>query len=309
MRKTLLILALAAALPVWCAPNHSKGHSFEFTIGGGYSMLGYGVKQATENLTPTSSGSYGVGLHLGYNWFFTEYVGLGVGVDAQRYGQSTTLNGTLSWIGVTDTDGELYDHRLALHSWKESQQYWNVEIPLSLVFSIPVDEKIYITAQIGAKYCVPISGSYSGGGVLTHSGYYQPWNLILEDKPNHGFYTENDFHPNGRMPKSNYWSIFGKLGVAIPLVDNLDMLIQATVNGAITPCAKEGEAQIIGFRNDRAGQEQTHYFMTDYIALYNTEFTTGKIKPLSAGLEIGIRYTIQAHRHRRYPCRCVRDYY
>lgn len=309
MRKTLLIIALAAVLPIWCAPYHSKGHSFELTIGGGYSSLGYNAKKVTDNLVPSSSGSYALGAHIGYNWFFTEYVGLGIGVDAQRYGHSTSLNGTLTWQGVTDTDGELYDHRLALNSWKENQQYWNVEIPLSLVFSFPIREKVYITAQIGAKYCMPISGSYSGAGVLTHSGYYQPWNLTLEDKPNHGFYTESDFHPKGNMPSRHYWSIFAKLGVAIPIADQLDLLIQANINGAITPCVKEGEQQLIGFRNDRAGQEQTHYFMNDYTALYNTEFTNGAIKPFSAGLEIGIRYTIRSNKRRSYPCRCLRDYY
>ena len=311
MRKLTALIVLFITLPLWAATGarHSRGHAFEVTVGGGYSSLGYKVTNITDNLASKTSGSYSLQAHLGYNWFFSEYVGLGVGVDMQHYGQQAKLNGTLSWSGVTDTNGEKYDHTLDINNWAEKQNYWAVEIPVSIVFSIPVQDKLYITAQVGGKYGLPLSGKYAGSGTLTHSGWYAPWGLTLTNIPNHGFYTEKGFSPKGTLPKKNYWTVFAKVGVAIPLVEHLDLLVQGYVNYAITAVGQSGRDDAIGFRNDRPGQEQAHYFMNNYTDLSNTAVINGAYKPWSAGLEIGVRYTIQTKKTNKYPCRCLNNYW
>lgn len=303
-------MALVCALPLWSVENtvHSRGHSFEITVGGGYSSLGYKVNEVSALLNSRTIGSYSAQGHLGYNWFFTEYVGLGVGLDVEHYGQSAKLDGQLVWEGVTDTDGEKYDHHLALNKWSETQDYWTFEIPVSLVFSIPVQDKVYITLQAGGKYGIPLTAGYSGKGELTHTGYYKPWDLTLMEKPNHGFYSETAFTPKGAITRKNYWSVFAKAGVAIPLVEHLDLLVQAYFNYALTEVANTEQNGVLGFRDDRPGQEQTHYFMDPYIGLGNTAVITDAFKPWSVGLEVGIRYTITPERKAKYPCRCMDIY-
>ena len=311
MRKIIGIIVLFIALPIWAATgaDHSRGHAFEVTVGGGYSSLGYKMNNVADRLESKTTGSYNFQAHFGYNWFFCEYVGIGVGVDAQHYGQKATLNGTLTWSDVTDTNGELYDHVLNIDSWSEKQDYWAVEIPVSLVFSIPVQDVVYITAQVGGKYGLPVSQAYAGGGSLTHIGYYKPWDLTLENKPNHGFYTETDFAPKGKLTKKNYWALFAKVGVAIPLVEHLDLLVQGYFNYALTRINGEGQNELLGFRNGRPGQDETHYFMNNYTSLANTEVITDSFNPWSAGVEIGIRYTIKNRKKATYPCRCLDNYW
>lgn len=309
MRKILLIAVIALSLPVWAASDktHSRGHSFEVTVGGGYSSLGYKPNTPVNGLTAETFGSYSAQAHIGYNWFFIEYMGIAVGVDAQHYGQSTFLNGIMTWNGVTDTDGERYEHRLGVNNWQEKADYWSIEVPVSVVFSIPVRDKMYITAQVGGKCGLPLSGTYAGSGSLTHSGYYAPWDLTLTDKPNHGFYTEDNFAPKGTLQKKMYWSLFAKAGVAIPLIDRLDLLAQVYFNYALTNIADAGLNGTVGFRDDRPGQAAVHYFMTDYVNLQNTNVVSDPSKPWSAGLEIGIRYTIPTKKNTNYPCHCVTD--
>lgn len=311
MRKLSAILVLFFALPLWAANGlyHSKGHAFELTVGGGYSSLGYKVNNVADQLASKTTGSYSLQAHFGYNWFFTEYMGLAVGVDAQHYGQKATLNGLLTWNGVTDTNGERYNHILGLNNWSERQNYWAVEIPVSFVFSIPVRDVLYITAQLGGKYGLPLSQSYAGSGALTHSGFYEPWNLTLTNKPNHGFYTEQNFSPKGTLSKKNYWAIFAKAGVAIPLVDHLDLLVQAYFNYVLTNINESGQNEPLGFRNDRPGQEEAHYFMRNYTDLSNTGVINQPFKPWSVGLEIGVRYTIATKKAHKYPCRCLGYYW
>ena len=313
MRKITVIIALFILLPLWAAETgryHSRGNAFEITVGGGYSSLGYKVNNVADQLASKTSGSYSLQVHIGYNWFFCEYAGLAVGADIQHYGQKATLNGLLTWSGVTDTDGEKYDHLLNLNNWTEQQNYWAVEIPVSFVFSFPVvQDKLYITAQVGGKYGIPLSAKYAGSGALTHSGYYAPWGLTLADKPNHGFYTEQGFTPKGTLPKKNYWTVFAKVGVAIPLVEHLDLLVQGYFNYALTAIGQSGSNVALGFRNDRPGQEEAHYFMQNYTDLSNTSVITGSFKPWSAGLEIGIRYTIPTKKTNKYPCRCLNNYW
>ena len=309
MRKILLISVLALTLPLWAADGyHSRGHAFEVTVGGGYSSLGYKVNNVAERLTSETFGSYSVQAHIGYSWFFIEYMGISAGVDVQHYGQSNSLNGLLSWNGVTDTDGERYEHRLGINDWSERQDYWNLEVPVSLVFSIPVKDVVYITAQVGGKFGLPFVGTYTGGGDLTHSGYYEPWDLTLTNKPNHGFYSEGNFEPKGDIQKKNYWSIFAKAGVALPLIEHLDLLMQVYFNYALTEIADDGQYGLVGFRNDRPGQEEAHYFMTNYIDMRNTGVISQPAKPWSVGLEVGIRYTIPTKKKAKHPCHCMDDY-
>ena len=174
MRKITVIIALFILLPLWAAETgryHSRGNAFEITAGGGYSSLGYKVNNVADQLASKTSGSYSLQAHIGYNWFFCEYAGLAVGADIQHYGQKATLNGLLTWSGVTDTDGEKYDHLLNLNNWTEQQNYWAVEIPVSFVFSFPVvQDKLYITAQVGGKYGIPLSAKYAGSGALGKHG-------------------------------------------------------------------------------------------------------------------------------------------
>lgn len=310
MRKIALILALVISGALFAASSASsgQGHAFEVTIGSGYASLGYKANNLTGRLESKTTGSYALQAHIGYNWFFSRYMGLAIGVDAHHYGQNTALDGLLSWDGVTDTDGELYEHILELKQWTERQECWTVEIPLSFVFSIPVSNVLNITAQVGAKYGLPLSATYSGHGTLTHTGYYEPWGLTLSDKPNHGFYTEENFRPKGQLPHKNYWTVFAKVGIALPLTEQLDMMIQIYANYAVTSFAEGGQDETIGFRNDRAGQEQNHYFMNDYISLTNTAIIANPLKPRDIGLELGVRYNISRPKPKQ-PCHCLGVYF
>lgn len=318
-KRVLLILILAACTTVLSAKGysmkkyHSRGSAFELAVGGGYGSLGYQAFEVEKPWTNTVSGRPSGYVHFAYDYFFCEYVGLSLGADFTRYGSALRFSGLQQWNDVVDTDnflgfgiGEKYNHILMINKWQEIQSVSYVEVPLSLKFSAPAGE-VYVIGEVGAKLGIPVLRSYHGKGSLTHTGYYEPWNLTLDGVYGHGFYTEENYRPSGTFEdKTLKWSVFAKLGVAIPLVEHLDLTVQAFGQYAFTGAQVGGEG-VPGFRDDREGFAMAHYFMSPYYTMLASGLAKGVAKPWHAGLELGIRYTIP-HR-KKMPCMCLQQQY
>lgn len=291
--------------------EHSRGHSFEFSVGAGYGSLGYGLQSVEgvpmmDGLEAKVTGDWAASAHLGYNYFFVEWVGIGVGVDVTRLGSRLSLNGTQKWQNVWDTDTpqEQYDHIMTLSSWREIQQTYYLEIPVALKFSVPTGP-LFIIGEVGGKYGIPLAANYSASGVTTHVGYYPNTNSTLQNEPPHGFYTQDSYQPKGDLLKpTNRFAVYGKLGVLIPLVDQLDLMVQAYGQYSVTGSAIGGES-VPGYQKDMPDMQVAHYFMSDYTTYLQSPLTTEKtLRPWMVGLEVGIRYTIpHSTRAKLCPCR------
>lgn len=271
---------------------------FELGVGGGYSVLGY--QAASDQSTVT--GGFSPTAHVGYALYFCPWVGIGVGVDWTLYSGAVRTSGEQIWDGVTDTDGEKYQHHLLVDKWQEKHSLHYLEVPLSLRFRVPGKSVRWI-GEVGAKWGYPIGGNYRGGGSLTHYGYYQPWDLTLRDQADHGFYTETDYHPTdkveGLRPK---WSAFAKTGVAVPLAAMFELAVQVYGQYNFTTLLETGGEAQTGFRDDRVGMAEAHYFMQSYGPMLQSPYVKGAVRPWTAGVEISLRYTIPHPSRNCYPC-------
>lgn len=306
-RLTLLLFCVLVMSNIWARPyvtqTHSAGSSFELSVGAGYGTLGYGTQDA-QTLSAKNVGSWSATAHVGYNYFFVEWVGIGIGVDYTRYGSVMQLDGTMQWNGVGDTDGEKYQHTLSLSPWKETQQVGYLEPSVAIKLSIPAGS-IYVIGEVGGKYGLALHSEYTGSGTLTHTGYYKPWDLTLENIDAHGFYTTKDYHPKGALDKPDgKFSIYGKVGVLIPLIEHLDLMAQVYGQYALTGSAVGGDI-MPGYLHDMDGMEEAHYFMSDYSSWTKSPLVTGTIKPWVVGLEVGIRYTIPHVKNKHCVCHWV----
>ena len=139
MRNRILIIFLLAGLSL---PLRAEMHSaMEISVGGGWSTLGYKVQPTQADVTGTNKGSWGAQVHVGYALFFTQNVGLGVGANFAHYGANASLSGTARWEDVTDTEGETYNHLTLIHSLKDKQDVYLVEIPLTLYLDFPLSRR------------------------------------------------------------------------------------------------------------------------------------------------------------------------
>lgn len=269
MRKTLLIAALCLAQLSLFAQPTMKGSSIDFTVGSGWTDMTYLVDQGK------TVGNWGGYVHLGYNWFFSRYFGLGAGVDLARNGGGLKLTRDFIWNGVSDADGRTYNHHAMVLNWRERQTAYYFEIPMSVQVAVPF-EKVSFAAAWGVKYCVALGdGFYRANGLVTHVGDYS-------DGIGMRYLYSDNLDYKGRVDVDNHWSMFLNLGVTIPLDDNFFFITQAYTNASIRPIVSCGGATP-GFREDRAEQPYVFFFMPYYKSLVNTSAVRG-ISSSDAGL-------------------------
>lgn len=309
MKKFILaILMTTATLSI----RAELSSMFELSVGGGWSSLGYKVNNNGQPLlTVKQAGSYGLTAHLGYGLMFNQYIGLGIGADFSRYGATTKISGTAQWKGVTDTDGELYDHLTDINNWKDVQEVYMVEIPLSVYFRAPLqDGRSWFSAVIGAKVGIPVLSNAKYSGELRHTAFYEPWQLtLLDDVRGHGFYSSEMSSSYSISPLTSY-AAFAKIGLETALDKKKKVYLYGHIyaNYYFTNTLKFQDPQKdLGFINDSQDQalQAAHYFMQDYTSILDTKMTNGKAMPISIGIEIGVRFRIPHPKH--YPCHCIKN--
>jgi len=263
----------------------------------GYSVTQYNLSEG--RLT----GGAGYGADLGYAWFFHENVGLGLGCGFRHYAGGATISGTLRYPNVIDTDKEPYEHFTTYNNWRETQDLYYVEFPLSLQFYVPLN-RINLWMAVGANYSLSVAGRTAAQGDIAHLGWYDKWHLWV-DVPDFGFYETSDFRPSQSLKPLSTVALFARFDLGIPLTRNLDLVLGLNAHYMVLSAYNLGGTTPLGFRNDKEGWRDAHYFMEDYSSLLNTTVVSGKAFPWSVDFEIGIKYSFS--RHKQYPCHCVRD--
>ena len=301
MCKRILIIFLFIGLSLPMAANmHS---ALEISVGGGWSTLGYKVLPKQAEVQGTNSGSWGAQAHVGYALFFTPNIGLGVGANFSHYGANASLSGVAQWKDVTDTEGERYNHLTFIHSLKDKQDIYLVEIPLTFYLVYPLTYHLSLNVEIGAKYGIPILSSASYQADVEHQGDYGIWGLNLQNVPGHGFYREQNFHQDYSVAIKNQVSAFLKLGISYEIGQDIHFFANIYGDYGLTSALFAGQTEL-GFQNDRAGMEAAHSFMPAYNGIITTNNISAKSHLTQVGLEVGIRFVFP---HKvSYPCRCYR---
>ncbi|MBR1427089.1 MAG: hypothetical protein IJ581_06515 [Paludibacteraceae bacterium] len=309
MRKTHLAFIVPLLLLSFCSTLHAQRPTgrtsvIEVSAGGGWSSLGYSLTSPQASLLARQGGSYGYTGHIGYALFFNDYIGIGIGADISRDGATAQLDGERTWEGVTDTDGERYDHHLLLDRWRDRQEVTYLEIPLAVYLTIPTQSRASVSFALGARYGIPVSSGSSFGGTTTHYGTYDPWGILtLRDMPNHGFYTERNFSGTNALPVRHVISAFIKAGTEIRLSDHVGLTAHIYANYGITNALDNQEQRTeLGWQNDRSGMQRAHYFMAPYSSILHTDLVGESSHLISIGAEIGLRFRIP-HTH-PYDCKC-----
>lgn len=283
----------------------------EVSVGGGWSSLGYQLNTESQPfVTAKQAGSYGLTAHIGYGLMFTPHIGVGIGADIARYGADAKLGDQAQWLGVTDTDGELYDHFTNIRSWKDQQQLYMVEIPLTVYFRSPATgSQVYFSGEVGAKVGIPVMSDAKYHGELSHQAGYEPWQLNLQQVRGHGFYDSEMSNTYDLQPKTSF-ALFAKVGIETPLDEKEHVWFFSHIYGTYylaSAVSLTDTPTPLGFRNDsnQPAMQEAHAFMADYTGILNTDMIKNKPTPISVGVELGIRFKI-LHKQ-TFRCHCDRN--
>ena len=282
----------------------------EIAAGGDWSTLNYAVSSPIEGLNVRQNGRWSVTAHSEYIIMFNRYIGIGAGVDITHYGAITAIDGRMQWTGVTDTDGEVYNHHLSITGWRDKQDVWFLQPGLFIHADIPVGDNIAITFAGGGRYGLPIAQRMSYGGTTCHTGVYPQWGLTLSEMENHGFYTTTATMQTTDWKANRMIDLVLRAGVQYHIGKYTALMVRAWVACGVTDALRiTSSNQALGFANDKPGMEKIHYFMNDYTSVLATNLVTDPhSKPIAAGLEIGVRWIFPHPSKRTNICRCLNVY-
>lgn len=243
----------------------------------------------------TIGGAFSAG--AGYTFFFLPGIGVQAGLSFSRIASSARLTQPMEWrewqdgSALTDYMGETYIHRTELDHWQENQQAYLLEIPVGLRFRYfkNRESRIGLHAAAGLKVAFPVIAGYTRvSGDITHTGWYEQWQLLLHDLPGR-FETERFREPQEESMADRLHIInaeaYAELGTTIRINPHLELYVAAFGQMMINDfCAiQQNEKTALGFRNET----NRYAFMNEYRGLIGTD-KTGSSHPWMAGVKAGL---------------------
>lgn len=296
----ILITSLLIVLtPAYSAPKKKSKKEQEKPIkhyidvygGGGMSSLGYGLDGGKTGI----DGSFTIG--AGYTWFFLPYMGLQTGLSVTRVAEKASLSESMSWntnkdgSPLVDYMGDAYIHRTAINEWKESQQAYLLQIPIGLRWRWfkDKDSRVGLHAGLGFNLSIPVLSSYhrNSGAQLTHTGWYENWQLVLHDLPGR-FMTEDYTSAQEESLGSKVSTVNvmgqGEIGMSIRVNKRSELYVAAYGQYMLNNFSgvKNAERIALGFANS----ENKYSFMEEYTGLIGTD-KVGAMHPWVAGIKVG----------------------
>lgn len=301
MKRVLTIgVALLIALASVAAPPQKKTkrpkekpvkHYIDVYAGGGVSSLGYSLEGGTTSI----GGSFLFG--AGYTWFFKPYMGLQAGLSFTRVASSATLTEPMQWTTnkdgspLTDYMGEQYIHRTTFDNWRENQSSVLFQIPVGLRFRYfkDRDSRVGLHAAVGLNLSIPVVSKYvHTSGDVTHTGFYEQWQLELRDLPGRfetePFVTEQEESLKKKLSVINV-EAYGEVGASIRINRRTEIIVAAYVQYMLNnfSSVKLDARTPLGFANSH----NNYKFMSEYRGLVGTD-KVGAMHPWEVGLKAGV---------------------
>lgn len=250
------------------------------------------LSSPAPTLSISQPADYNWNVHFSYGLHVHRNVGLMVGAEVARYGGTARMEGSLYWMNVLDSEGELYNHRVQVHSFADRQSLTYLNIPVALQLQVPF-EKLALEFQLGAKVGIPLSAAASFGGDIEHVGIYPQWGMKeVREVPNHGFYRETDFQSGYNIPTQTQCFAFAKAGVSARISSFLRLLVMVGFDYGVLAAPMPDQTFPLGYQNDRPSGAASHSFMAPYYGLPSTSVVTKAAHPMALTAEVGLRVVI-----------------
>ncbi|WP_010665462.1 hypothetical protein [Marinilabilia salmonicolor] len=158
--------------------------------------------------------SYGGG--VAFNFRIVKWLELstGAGLSLQSTeGKVGEVSASMPWI---DDEGDTFEKRVSATGVEETQKYTWAEFPFLIRGFVTVG-KWDLFAEAGAEYRLPVKSTYEQNGMFTHQGYYEEYDLLLDNLPDLGYYTDYPkWVDDADLELDNILMPFAGIGVVFP---------------------------------------------------------------------------------------------
>jgi len=257
----------------------------------------------------TPKADLGFGASIGAQYYFTEYLGISLGVDLSIFNTHSFFDKReFVFPEVYDSEKHLCDLHIQLNKWNEKQKTYFIDIPLLMRFHQKWGKKemhgFYLA--LGAKLQFPISSDYKKlAGDVTVYGYYPEWELYLGwdgiPLPWHGYGTSSELAWSGKNQLKIGCAIHGEAGFLIGLSKRVDLTIGVLADYGFLNIKKENDhlVKLIEGRTPQDGEVGT---IANYGGILNSnKINPNTINPISLRATAGLRVKIGKLKVREEP--------
>jgi hypothetical protein len=279
--RNLVLISVLLVIPF--QSNAGRNKPFDIRAGVGFNRNTLNI-QSDRDFNLSNSANYNINPFISADYYFTENLGAGLGVEYNRFRFMNTLSnfkhsytGTDNWesdpvarnyeffIESNDTD---IDEATVMHY---------LDIPVAAVYRHALSAKTILTARAGLKIGIPLKGSYQleNSNLKTYL-YFEEWDLKLSNIPAHGLYdSRTNWHPDGKTTLSLATSVFAEFGIGYQLLPSINSHISAYYSYGLNDIISESQNSLIYWRNT-----------------YNSMLTlTEKVSLHQLGLRISFSYS------------------
>ncbi|MCD7972847.1 MAG: OmpA family protein [Candidatus Azobacteroides sp.] len=282
-RKTVIMVA-ATMIAATTTGQTRQNQELTFSGGAGLSTLTYTpVLGAQKN-------KFGGNISIGYNYLFSEQMGIGTGLELSFFNAEMTCNQYNDNYTATDIDGDTFDFRSTVTDYKEKQNATYLNIPL--MYHYRTTGKNIFYANAGAKIGIPLSGKYkTSGATIRNSGYYSEDNYEYTDQEFMGFGTFTNRDTDKGLNYKVVFFLSAEAGLKWPLTDELSLYTGAYIDYGLNDIRKDvASERLVAYNTASPRDFTTNSVFTSRNK--NNEALTGNVKPLAAGIKITLAYTL-----------------
>lgn len=326
MKKVKLLCFLFSLGSIYCFGqqefkgnklNKKKSSYLALSLKAGSSGLHYKVYSPNLNEKGSYNSKPGYGLDVTYSYYFNTHWGLSTGLGVSRYASEGKLKG-----GITDdayfTLGNLIDNdyegrpkefelRTRISNLQEKQTTFFFEIPVMATYQTRFgeEEKWGMYGGLGVKLQFPFSTKFKiqngQNSQFNVSGQYDgiPTDMGSPSNPSvpqHGYGTITD--PNSTLDWDGNAKL--KMGIAgtadlgflMTIADNTDLMLGGYIDYGFNNIKKNGNQGLFTAPSVYHPQADNKIGTgIQYNGMLNSN-TTGKIKPISFGVKVGVRFKL-----------------
>ncbi|GHT74300.1 hypothetical protein FACS189456_5590 [Bacteroidia bacterium] len=243
--KNIIIIA-AICCAATAATAQESSHEFSIVAGGGLSTLHY--KPAEGKAKWGFGGLAG----LGYTFRFSEYWGIGTGVEAALFTGKYSLTSLSDHYSSHDGEQD-FDYYYTISGYRDRQQAILLNIPLMLRFQTDIKMPNLTALQgfyaaLGGKVGIPLSAKFnSSTNRLDASGVYPPPTLTLYDPQFMGFGEFAALNSKGSLALKTTFFASAEAGVRWRLNDNLSLSTGLYVDYGVNNIRPSAAAPLIDY--------------------------------------------------------------
>ena len=286
---------LGALMIFTIVSGYSQERGLHLTLGGGLGLQSFNYDMGEDGRVGSKLGySFGIGAQ----YYFTRYVGIGVGLNLSRYKTTSTYDSAMFVYKelIDDYDGREYESRIRLRNWKENQTTYFLDIPVMFLWQKKFDRREQFGMYFGAglKFQIPIESTYKvRSGILKATAYFEDFEVDFGniDLPEQGLGTNNTLRPSGNNNLRLGMGLAGELGFLITFSPRVDLMLGVSADYGLLNIKKKTNNTLASPIEDAQLAATYAGENVAYKGILNTR-DIGKIHPYTVRGNIGIKIKI-----------------